>query len=176
MIVCLGWGSLVWDQRELRTKGDWKKDGPYISVEYIRQSNDGRLTLVIDNKGTPSQVLWAEMQQADFELAKNELRIREGNILRHHVGAWEKGSKDPSDINGLSDWADSIGCNAVIWTALPPKFNGENNKRPEINEAISYLENLDNQARILAEEYIRKTPAQIRTPYRSKFEEYFGWT
>ncbi|MEW8209740.1 MAG: hypothetical protein AB2735_04700 [Candidatus Thiodiazotropha taylori] len=176
MIVCLGWGSLVWSQGNLVTKGDWQNNGPRISVEYLRQSNNGRLTLVIDNKGVTSQVFWSEMLEKDLELAKEELRKREGNIRRSDVGVWTKGDENPNDIEDLDSWAESIGASAIIWTALPPKFRGENNRRPDINEAISYLESLEREPRALAEEYIRRTPAQIRTPYRIKFEEYFGWT
>lgn len=175
MIVCLGWGSLIWDQRDLRIRDGWNFDGPNIPLEYLRQSNNGRLTLVIDKKGETSQILWSEMMQQDLELAKEELRTREGNIKRSDVGVWTSGEESPSDIKELNSWAQSVGASAVIWTALPPQFHGENNRRPEISEAISYLEGLEGEARVQAEEYIRRTPAQIRTPYRIIFEEHLGW-
>jgi len=28
MIVCLGWGSLIWDHRDLPIGGGWRNDGP----------------------------------------------------------------------------------------------------------------------------------------------------
>ena len=46
MIVCLGWGSLIWRPGDLPV-GDWRDDGPEIKVEFVRESTDHRLTLVL---------------------------------------------------------------------------------------------------------------------------------
>ena len=47
MIVCLGWGSLIWRPVDLPV-GDWRDDGPEIKVEFVRESTDHRLTLMLD--------------------------------------------------------------------------------------------------------------------------------
>lgn len=48
MIACIGWGSLIWDRRNLDVDGVWRVDGPMLPVEFARQSGDGRVTLVLE--------------------------------------------------------------------------------------------------------------------------------
>jgi hypothetical protein len=40
--VCLGWGSLIWDPRELPIAVEWQTNGPLLAVEFARQSKKGR--------------------------------------------------------------------------------------------------------------------------------------
>jgi hypothetical protein len=47
-IVILGWGSLIWDPRDLPHQEPWLDDGPKLPLEFSRISKDRRLTLVID--------------------------------------------------------------------------------------------------------------------------------
>ncbi len=176
MIVCLGWGSLIWDSRELELLDEWKSDGPKVPVEYLRQSRDGRLTLVIDDNSTPIQVLWAEMNHSNYEMAKENLRVREGNIKRRHVGCWQTNDKCPREIPDLDVWADLKGAQAVVWTALPPKFNDKEDTKPNLEEAVNYLQKLDGMTKNIAKNYICKTPKQIQTKYRKMFEQQFGWS
>lgn len=173
--MCLGWGSLIWRPEQLRIKGAWNVDGPAIAVEYLRQSKNGCLTLVINKGENRIPVLWAEMDFIDPHLAKENLREREGWIKEQHVGFWQLNSQSPTEIPGLDVWAKAKRAEAVIWTALPPKFNGEDYQIPALEEAMSYLENLDRAKKVLAEEYVRKTPAQITTPFRKEIEMRFGW-
>ncbi len=44
----LAWGSLVWDPRALQTTGKFTANGPLLPIEFCRVSDDGRLTLAID--------------------------------------------------------------------------------------------------------------------------------
>jgi len=175
MIICLGWGSLIWNSESLAISGGWQEHGPEVPVEYLRQSRDGQLTLVIEPGVPKVTVLWAKMQTNDLGAAKENLRQREGGTKIEYIGFWAQDSECPADIPNLAHWAKIIGATAVIWTALPAKFDGEDYRKPTVDEAIAYLEQLEPRRRALAEEYVRRTPLQISTRYRSSFEEHFGW-
>ncbi len=173
-IACLAWGSLVWDPRNLQITSPWFSDGPSIPVEFARESVDRRLTLVLGNNFQLVQSLWAWMTHTVIADAVDNLRVREGTITSN-IGVWNQGLNPPVLIPDLSDWAKDKGANAVIWTALQPKFMGTDGRVPTITEAVNYLQSLDPQHKQGAEEYVRKTPIQVRTPYRDEFEIRLGW-
>jgi hypothetical protein len=58
IIACLGWGSLVWNPGDLPISSAWRSDGPTIPVEFTRQSDNGRITLVITDAAPEVAVLW----------------------------------------------------------------------------------------------------------------------
>ena len=176
MIVCLGWGSLIWNPDCLAIIGKWKMNGPEVPVEYLRQSNNGRLTLVIDPQVPKSTVLWAKMKTNNLAEAKENLRVREGKAKPEYIGSWRQGDPGPEEIPTLALWAEQVQASAVIWTALPAKFDNMNFRKPSYPEAVKYLKGLPRDKRILAEEYVRRTPLQVRTPYREHLEDEFGWT
>lgn len=61
-IACLGWGSLIWDQRELPVD-EWTSDGPLVKVEFVRHSQvRDYLTLVLYEKADLIQSHWAVMK------------------------------------------------------------------------------------------------------------------
>src|SRR6266545_5049596 len=72
-IACLGWGSLVWDPRQLPVYPQWFEDGPFVPIEFTRQSSDGRMTLVIDPRSARVRVLWAHMVPLDLGAAVRAL-------------------------------------------------------------------------------------------------------
>jgi hypothetical protein len=179
-IACLGWGSLIWNPKSLLIKREWFKDGPLLPIDFTRQSLDGRLTLVICVKVKPVRTLWALMATEDLTIAKKSLQIREGigdKSADKYINSitFEEVTEDVTK-SLIQKWAKLLNIDAVIWTALPSKFNGVDNKVPTEEEAIIYLKNLDVNTQYNAQEYIRKTPKQIDTEYRRKFEIEFGWT
>lgn len=78
LIGCLGWGSLVWNQRELPVRGPWFVDGPFLPIEFARLSNDERITLVLVEDRPLVRSLWNVMDVAGLDDAREALRKREG--------------------------------------------------------------------------------------------------
>jgi len=104
----------------------------------------------------------------ELEAAIEALRSRE-NIPRKAVskiGHWSIGEESPSDIPDLPEWVRSRGIESVIWTALGPKFNKEDDEVPAADQAVQYLRSLSGSVRVEAEKYVRHAPPQIDTDYR----------
>lgn len=177
-IACLGWGSLIWKPESLLIRREWFSDGPFLPIEFSRQSKDGRLTLVITNTAKPIRTLWALMVTEDLEVAKKSLLIREGipeSKLNTFIGSVKSDEITNDNIKlTIKDWAISLKLDAVVWTNLPPKFQN-NEREPTLEEAVSYLKSLNINKKSTAEEYIKKAPKQIDTEFRRKFETDLGW-
>lgn len=179
MIACLGWGSLIWDARELPIQRKWFADGPLIKVEFLRQSQDNRITLVLHSSAVPVRSLWALMCVQTLDEGKKALADREGiteKNIANHIKSWSRGDDNPECIIEIAAWATSRGLEHVIWTALPPKFKGETGKYPSPEEIVTYLSELIGPDRDNAERYIRMAPAQIDTNYRRHIETSIGWS
>lgn len=182
-IACLGWGSLIWDPRELPIQRHWFEDGPFVQVEFLRKSQDGRMTLVLDTSANPTRSLWAVMDTDNFDRAQQLLGVREYSSANDawiikNIGKWLTGESEPQMIHSLQEWATARGIDAVIWTALPPKSpkSGKDNDVPSERDIIKYLKSLIGQQKEYAEEYVRRAPKQIDTSYRRRIEAELGWT
>ena len=179
MIAILGWGSLVWDPGALSIHRQWHTDGPYARAEFVRQSNNGRLTLVLLQGAEPVRSLWATFAGSDLTQAREDLCTREGippKNLKKHIGSWSRGDANPACVLDLEPWASARGIESVVWTALPPKFGGVDGTSPTVDQAVSYLASLTGPARDLAEQYIRRAPPQVDTFYRRRIEAALGWS
>jgi hypothetical protein len=172
-IACLGWGSLIWDPGSLPIQRTWFRDGPFLHVEFRRQSDSGKLTLVLDKVAPAVRSLWAVMDTTEVEQARRELR--EG-CHQKDIHAWQPGETAPVLILDLESWAQARSIGAVIWTGLPPKKDGKRGVAPTIEEALQYLNNLSGEKRMEAEKYIRYAPSQIDTPFRRRIEAALKWT
>lgn len=177
-IVCLGWGSLVWDSRELPIQRTWFEDGPFVPVEFARQSDDGRITLVLEPTARLVRCLRAVMDATEVPIARRALRDRE-NILEKNeatgIGSWSVGQPSPAFIQALPDWAISRGVHHVVWTALRAKFNRKK-QTPTQDQIVAYLAGLTGAQRDNAERYVRLAPRQIDTVYRRHIEAALNWT
>ena len=183
MVKCavLGWGSLVWDPRELKTAAPFAPDGPLLPIEFCRISADGRLTLVIDESfGDVCKTYSAPSAFDNLDAAIENLRQREGMSNARQVGFVELGSgkqsavaleRHPQVVATIAAWAESAGYDAAIWTALASNFDDKGGEPFSVTAAIRYLETLkaaDAAAFARALEYIRKAPPEVETPVREK--------
>jgi len=165
-IACLGWGSLIWRNGDLRCDGVWRPDGPELSVEFARGSRSGEVTLVVVEDGPSVPVLWSMMDVPNLHDAIESLRVREGRTRREWIGVWSSESRSTGRHHEcVGAWASAKGLSAVIWTALPAKW-GDDDRIPQLPEILAYLSGLAPETRALARTYILRAPPQITTPYR----------
>ena len=173
MVACIGWGSLLWDPQNLMVDGEWKGDGPLLPIEFARCSDNGRVTLVmVPSADQLVQTSWCRLNYSTLDEASEQLRIREGRTRRSWIGRWPRATTTPTAI---SDWAAGKNLEGVVWTDIPPRWNGTVGAVPTADEVVAYLDGLEGDTRGLAEQYIREAPEFVRTPYRTIIEERLGW-
>ncbi|MFZ0511722.1 MAG: hypothetical protein WAM14_08965 [Candidatus Nitrosopolaris sp.] len=85
-IACVGWGSLIWDPRDLPIQRCWFKDSPQalLPIEFARHSSNDRITLVIVPDARYVRSLWTPMIVPDIDTAKIKLAECEG-IKKEHI-------------------------------------------------------------------------------------------
>lgn len=179
-IACLGWGSLIWDRRDLNICSEWYEDGPSLPIEFARESTDGRMTLVLTKETKESTSLWAILEESDIETAKANLAKREGiadKNIRYSVGYWDSNS---GEFHGccskqISEWAMRKELDGVVWTNLKYGFRSGRDTLPTIKEVFDHFDSLSSEKKLKAEQYVRKTPVQVRTAFREKLEEKLDW-
>jgi hypothetical protein len=180
MIACIGWGSLIWDRRNLDVDGEWRANGPMLPVEFARQSDNGLITLIVLHGVVPVPTLWSVFNTRDLPKARESLRQREriprtraGDLIAH----WRRGENPIAEPAAtISAWAAGKNLEAAVWTNLPPKFDGIDGRVPTEHEIVAYLQALEGNTWAAAEEYVRRAPRQIATVYRRAIERVLGWT
>lgn len=182
MKICiLGWGSLVWDPRGLKTTGPWFPDGPMLPIEFARISQDGRLTLVIKQNHQIVPTLYTISSHTILQSAISNLQDREGSPTENNIGCFNFTnnlfSARPANTflrEILIDWNKQKRLDAVIWSDFSPKFQTVTGLPLQIENVISYLEGLSLETKNEALKYISNTPAQIKTGFRQQIEQHFG--
>ncbi len=181
--VVLAWGSLVWDPRDLQTITRFAANGPLLPIEFCRIAADGRLTLAIDESfGALCKSYSAPSALETLDAAIENLQLREGMPSVRAVGFVEPASGRQSDfalqshpqvVATIGAWAESLGYDAAIWTALTSNFNdwGKGGEPFSVSAALQYLETLEGDdpakfAQALA--YIRNAPPEVETPVRDE--------
>jgi hypothetical protein len=181
--VVLAWGSLVWDPRDLRIAGKFMANGPLLPIEFCRVSDDGRLTLAIDETfGALCKTYSAPSSLESLDAARDNLCQREGMADARAIGFVEPASNAQSDlaleshpqvVATIAAWAESLGYDAAIWTALTSNFEdwGKGGEPFSVSAALQYLETLEGEDPakfVQALAYIRKAPPEVETPVRDE--------
>jgi len=177
-IAILGWGSLIWDQGELKiVDNKWYEDGPLLPIEYARISTGGRLTLVIKPGWQNVTCLYAISEFKDLEEARTNLMEREGSPL-HRIGYYnfltdqvQIRQLNKPVIQNLMAWKGQRDIDAVIWTDLPPNFRDSRNLEFNLKNIGVILESLTRDEFVSAKKYIESTPEQVKTTLRSAIQQ-----
>ncbi len=174
LIACLGWGSLIWKPDALPVASEWFRDGPQLPIEFARVSDGGELATVICANAAPCKVLWAVLDVGTVQEAREALRVREQipEDRRDGIGIFTPGT---ASVGVIAEWAIPRQLDAVIWTNLPPKYEGVEGMVPTVDDSVSYLAGLSGQARAHARHYVERVPPQIDTPYRREIISRLGW-
>jgi hypothetical protein len=183
-IAILGWGSLVWDSRNLRLASNWIDGGPTLPIEFSRVSDNGRLTLVIDERhGADVPTRYNRSAFSDLDEAITDLQKREGTPVRNRIGFIDVArdltceqalASHPIAYGRIRAWAKDQRFDAVVWTAIGPRFQEKIGVPFSVDAAVRYLVGLQEPTRTLAVDYIRKAPAEVVTPVRRKAAAVFS--
>jgi hypothetical protein len=174
-IACIAWGSLIWNPQSIKIRGSWFNDGPFLPIEFARQSRDGRITLVIEVNSPPIQTLWGLMSTNNFNDAIESLKTREGTT-KSQIHNQNLDSKPQTKVHEIiKQWLIGKNLDCAIWTGLPPRFDGENNVVPTIEQLFDYFDKMDCALFKVSAEYVINTPKQVDTPYRRLFEKKYNW-
>jgi hypothetical protein len=129
------------------------------------------------------QTCWTLLNVPDIAGAKQTLGLREYQFatpkwIGQYIGFWDHptGTSFGLEAETIAAWARERGLAGVVWTNLPCRFNQTNGIMPTAEQVIAHLRALDGEDRQSAEEYVRKAPAQINTPYRRLIAQELGWT
>lgn len=180
-ISILGWGSLIWEPRELKFDEEigWCKEGPILPLEFARISNDGRLTLVITEDGTLVNTLYSISTSESSDGTIESLRKREGTSNKR-IGWYDRVNdaffeEDFKYKKNIRNWINETDIDFVVWTNLYDNWTTKSGELIESALRIKYLEGLTGESKDRAKEYIQKAPEQIKTKYRALITEHLGW-
>ena len=159
--------------------GQWAAPADRVLPDFSRR----RLTLAIDETfGALCKTYSAPSSLESLEAARDNLCQREGMADARAIGFVEPASnrqsalameRHPQVVATIGAWAESLGYDAAIWTALTSNFDdwGKGGEPFSVSAALQYLETLEGDdpakfAQALA--YIRKAPPQVETPVRDE--------
>lgn len=178
-IAVIAWGSLLWKPGPLKLASGWHPGGPALPLEFVRNSEDTpELALALCAGAKPCPTYWAYLDAPDVPSARAMLGAREKIDPAHPewIGTVPTHDGVHSDVAArIEAWRREKGLDAVVWTAVPPRFAGCEGRVPSAQEVLHWLATRGGDERAAAEHYIRRTPAHIDTRYRRLIEAVLGW-
>lgn len=177
-IACIAWGSLLWKTGPLKLASSWMAGGPEPPLEFARDSDDtDELAIVLLNDAPLMPTFYALLDTTDLATARGMLAVREKIDPQHPEWIGSIPAVDGAIVDQrIAQWLAQQALDGVVWTALPPKFSNIEGRAPSAEEALTLLASLCGTKREHAEEYVRRVPTDIRTPYRIRFEQELQWT
>ena len=185
-IAVLGWGSLVWDPRDLQAAAQFAPNGPLLPIEFCRVSNDGRLTLAVDETfGAVCTTYSAPSALQSLDAAIENLRSEKGCEAR---AEWAMSSSLPADratsrCNGIRKLSRpsrpgrkrtaTTPRSGRRWRATS-RSSGKGGEPFSVTAALSYLEELEKRDAAkfrLALDYVRRAPIEVQTPVRDEVQK-----
>lgn len=175
-IGCLAWGSLLWKTGPLKLASSWHDDGPMLPIEFARVADAGELSTTLCEGMAPQRTWWVLLQDEDLAEARESLRQREQVDVEHPewIGSLPA-SRSFFCSEQIGQWLKRQDLDAVVWTALPPRFDGVEGQPPSVDQAVDYLEQLQGEVRAHAESYVRQIPSSLATGFRKAIEMRLGW-
>jgi hypothetical protein len=184
-IAILGWGSLIWNTGNLEIdktvgKNGWFDDGPSLPIEFARISKNDRLTLVIVPGVENVQTLYSISSFTELDYAILNLSKREG-CNKDKIGYYLSKNDEvfPTKFKCTSEIRNWVNKNedieAVIWTNLSKKFKDKIGLDWNEKNVLHYLNSLPFGTKVLAEQYVRRTPIGINTKMRQVIEDELKW-
>lgn len=180
-IAVLGWGSLIWDPRELHVASGWQEGGPVLPIEFSRISDNDRLTLVIDEAhGVDVPTRHALSSLSDLDAAVTDLQKREGAPNRDRIGFLEvtrnrlskrARAMHPVACERICAWAEAKNLDGVVWTAIGPRFREKTGEPFSVEAAIRYLDRVDKVTFARTLHYVWNAPPEVQTPVRTAVEK-----
>ena len=181
-VACIGWGSLIWDPRTLAIRGEWNSDGPALPVEFARESDGRKITLVICPHVDRVRTRWVLLNVSTVDEARQNLGLREydkatPNWIDRRIGYWDRtsGATSGTEAKTVAAWAAGHNLDAAVWTDLPFGFKAGGEVMPSFEEVVAHLKALVGEQREKAEEYVRRAPQEVSTVYRRGIEQELGW-
>ncbi len=145
-----------------------------MPVEFSRVGDGGELATAVCMNAPLVQVYWALLDTDAIQQAISSLREREQIPASREDGVGLLILKNkPTGV--LAGWAAQKKLDAVIWTALPPRFDGLEGRIPSIEDALDYLSSLEGEKRKHVQDYVKQVPAEFETPYRKAIRAHLSW-